>query len=448
MEYGLSGGTEKYKEIYLGWMTFDSDGNTLAYSFSYTDKTSDTLTFVPAIAGRHAFAYRLTDSDGWHYQFEDTGGIQVTGDLTGNPLSVALTWKDENDNTLNWANDQAAVNQQIYLSWEIQGGWSAYDAHFEMKPLSGEATFSWMEQSGSTGTFDFGIRKKEDLELEITVRDNHGNSKTERVTIPVAAPEMTLENSRKEQDYYLFSEMELNDWGDGVYSQAMLAVIEGVNMDGLQVSWTLEQVAGTATAELAIWETTASLMLTELPEVAEDSSWIIRCTPEGGQALQTVCTVHFLNAPAGMSLPAGWEQISMLQDDEWAADINEPILLNNVFRFTDGWYIPGSSVTTEVRWASDNFWDARNDLGSKGFSMSASDVYAVEIVVRCCNIKTVFSTLLFIRDSSGNLPPRVPEISMNAYGMYNIPGNPGFSSTMGLRLLIRPKTGLSACREY
>lgn len=228
--------------------------------------------------------------------------------------------------------------------------------------------------------------------------------------------------------------MELNDWGDGVYSQTMLADIEGVNMDGLQVSWTLEQVAGTATAELAIWETTASLMLTELPEVAEDSSWIIRCTPEGGQALQTVCTVHFLNAPAGMSLPAGWEQISMLQDDEWAADINEPILLNNVFRFTDGWYIPGSSVTTEVRWASDNFWDARNDLGSKGFSMSASDVYAVEIVVRCCNNKTVFSTLLFIRDSSGNLPPRVPEISMNAYGMCNNTGESWFFINNGLTI--------------
>lgn len=249
---------------------------------------------------------------------------------------------------------------------------------------------------------------------ETGVHDNHGNSLPHEATVPLAGELMI---SRPEQNYYLFPEAELSEWNDSAYSQARLAEINAFGLSGSDLSWNLQRVSGSAGAELDSWGEAAYLTLTELPDSAEDCVWKITCTSDNGPSLDTLCTVHFLQAPAGLGLPEGWEQVSMTEDGKWAADMDEPIQVSSVFRFANGWCVPGASVTAEASPDSAIFRENYQDLGANGFSMDAPGVYAVDIVVRCCNIECAFTVPLYIRNEDGSLPELVPEITLNAYGM-------------------------------
>lgn len=414
LNYGLSGGTGEYTDVTVGWAVYTDDE--YFQTMSDCKDASGVLTLTPTAEGRHAFWYNVTDSDGWHYQFWDkNGGILVTDDLTGEPLSLALTWKDENGKLLDWTQNKALPNEPITVSWEMTGGYTVYEGYFSMEPVSGEASFGAMGQAGATGSFDFCLMGTDDLVLEIEVHDDHGNSlPPQQVTIPIAR-ELII--NRPEQDYYLFPEAELTDCSDGVYSQSRLAEMRAVGLSGSDFSWKLQRVSGSAVAELHSWDDEAYLTLTELPDSAEDSVWKITCTSDNGLSLQTLCTVHFLQAPAGLGLPEGWELVSMSVDGKWAADVDEPIQVSDVFRFTNGWSVPGVAVTAEYSSDFALFRENYHDLGSNGFSMDAPGIYAVDIVVRCCNIECAFTVPLYIRNADGSLPELVPEVSLNAYGM-------------------------------
>lgn len=411
--YTLTGGTGEYTDVTVGWAVYNDDE--YFQTMSDCQDASGVLTLTPTAEGRHAFWYNVTDSDGWHYQFwDENGGIQVIDDLTGEPLSLALTWKDEEGKLLDWTQVKALPYQTITVSWEMTGGYTAYEGYFRMEPVSGEASFGAMGQAGATGSFDFNLMGTDDLVLEIEVHDDHGHSLPQQVTIPIAR-ELII--NRPEQDYYLFPGAELTDWSDGVYSQSRLAEMRALGLSGSDFSWSLQRVRGTAEAELHSWGEEAYLTLTELPDSAEDCVWKITCTSDNGLSLETLCTVHFLQAPAGLGLPEGWEQVSMSEDGKWTADVDEPIQVSDVFRFTNGWSVPGVAVTAEYSSDFALFRENYHDLGSNGFSMDAPGIYAVDIVVRCCNIECAFTVPLYIRNTDGSLPELVPEVSLNAYGM-------------------------------
>ena len=237
-----------------------------------------------------------------------------------------------------------------------------------------------------------------------------------------AGPELVV--SRHITDYYLFPEAEVTEYGDGVYSQIVLATVESRNLfESMNVaSWELEQTSGrSARAELSSWyqEAQTSLLLTQLPSEDDCGGWKIFCNLDDGNTLETEdLSVYFKSPPEGMTLPEGWELVSLYaQDGKWAADPGEAIRPDDVFRFTGGWTLPDASVTAEISSYSSDFWDHRTDLGSGSFSMNASGVYPVIVTLRCCNIETVFSIPLYIRDANGNLPVPVPDVSLNSYGM-------------------------------
>lgn len=416
--YALTGGTGNYTDVTVGWMVYTSKG--LIQTMSDGQAASGVLTLKPTAAGRHAFWYRVTDNDGWHYQFWDEGGVQVTGDLTDDPLSVALTWKDQDGKQLDWTQDKALPNEPITVSWEMTGGYTVYEGYFSMTRVSGEADFVDIGQAGAVGSLEFIPMGEDDLILDIEVHDDHDNSLSQRVTIPLvkdAPPVKELVIDRPEQNYYLFPDVVLAGWNDSVYSQACLANIDALGFSGSDLSWHLQQVSGSAEAELDSWGETATLTLTELPDSAEVCVWKITCTSDDGLSLDTLCTVHFWQVPAGLGLPAGWEQVSMFENEKWAADVDEPIHVSDVFRFTDGWCINETVVTVEYGWSSEMFEAHHTDLEENSFKMNAPGIYAVDIVIRCCNIECAFTVPLYIRNADGSLPELVPEVSLNAYGM-------------------------------
>lgn len=438
VDYEFTGGTGDSEINSMGWQVCDTDGSTLLWSLSSPRSTefSGTLSLNATMPGLHKFYYHVEDSDGWHYQFFDQNGILVSGDdLTGAPLSLDLFWSDENGNPVDIAQDPVQTGQKILLSWSMSGGYTAYEGYYSMTPVSGNASFSYMGQNGPTGSFEFTVKSRENLELSITVHDNHGNVLDQTVTIPVKAPDPEIRISRAEQDYYLFPDVPLAEWSESAYSTTFLTDIEAFNLYE-PVSWQLEQISGTAVAELITWEEYYTVLsLKALPSSQEDCVWTIHCVSGDGQTLGSVsCTVHFKD-PNSSKLPESWEQISMMNDGgKWVADLDESIMMDQVFRFKDGWSIPGETVTVDAASSSSNFEKNREFEPEGSFRMTESDIYPVDVSMRCCNIVCDFSVLLYVRDSSGDMPKKKPIVSMNAYGEPTQTGDTRFYFDSGLTI--------------
>ncbi|MBR1684087.1 MAG: hypothetical protein IJ708_03035 [Clostridia bacterium] len=188
----ISGGNAAYTEIHTYWSVYDDEGFQLSSNWESwgTSSTGTATLYAPSKGGTHYLSALVRCADGWEYTLEDTNhGIEVQGDTTSDPLTLQLTFKDVNDNILDWTQDEAIPGQPIFMSWVLHGGYAAYHGYLNLRPISGDTSFGYMSRSGAIGTLNFWVNENASpVILEVECDDNHGNTISQQITIPVAPP--------------------------------------------------------------------------------------------------------------------------------------------------------------------------------------------------------------------------------------------------------------------
>ena len=215
--------------------------------------------------------------------------------------------------------------------------------------------------------------------------------------------EMNIYSDFAESGYYIAQGLPLN--GSGLFSADQIFNLS-VTFDGLvQPSgnpvWTFNQTSGTASAEMVDgWSKTGkNIRLTKLPAQAETAVWHVTCK-WGGKTTETDLAMTFKEAP---SLPNGVEYTG---EGPWTVKKGEHLLMNELFRFTDGWSLDGVPVQANVYYACREFYDAVDyDYRESLYKAMTPGAYSVGIAVRCANLLWVKDTTVYFTDSNGTIPP-------------------------------------------
>ena len=189
-DYSITGYTGNLSRCEVNWGVYDQNGQRIASTRHGDRGPSGTAELdAPTVKGTHCLTASVMDGSSWTFQFEDREqggtGIEVTTDGTSAPLDITLEWTDENGNAFDWTKDRAEQDQQIFLNWEMTGGYTPYEGYLNISRMTGNTNFDAMGRDGARGTLDFTVWGSTDVMLEIEYHDDHGNSQMLQATIPI-----------------------------------------------------------------------------------------------------------------------------------------------------------------------------------------------------------------------------------------------------------------------
>ncbi|MCR4875662.1 MAG: leucine-rich repeat domain-containing protein, partial [Clostridiales bacterium] len=192
--------------------------------------------------------------------------------------------------------------------------------------------------------------------------------------------------------------------GDGLHSETLLFEVSAWFPDSEQPAedpvWTLEQTAGTASAEMTDGGNRGYkfIMLTAMPAQEETAVWHVTCE-WGGKTQETDLTMTFREAP---SLPAGVEYTG---ESPWLVPVGGNMEITGQFRFSDGWSLPGAPTEAFLGNAAPEFFTATEyDNRVSAYKAKVPGIYNVEIMVRCVNIYWYKDMTVCFTDANGVLP--------------------------------------------
>lgn len=202
-DYQITPGSSPIDCLEVGWAVYDDQGFAASVLNPEDAPLSGTVVMEdPTWKATHYVMASLQTADGWIYDMEDGDtGIEVTTDATGSPLSIELSWKDENGRTLDWNTDRPVSGQLLLMSYRLRGGYTAYDGYVSLIPVSGSTDFGAKGYAGEARTMDFHIFGTTDLVLDLEYSDGR-SSQTLQVTVPApAVPPLQLTAGRDPNIY-------------------------------------------------------------------------------------------------------------------------------------------------------------------------------------------------------------------------------------------------------
>lgn len=163
--------------------------------------------------------------------------------------------------------------------------------------------------------------------------------------------------------------------------------------------WTFEQTAGTALAEVDDGTdiNTKYIRLKTMPTQEETAVWHVTCK-WGGQTLEKDLAITFREAP---SLPTGIEYTGA---GPWKVATGERLEIDRLFRFSDGWSLPGVPVRVSLLYSSREFSDAYLFKGMDDIIAKVPGAYSARIAVQCANINLIKDMMVYFTDTDGVIP--------------------------------------------
>ena len=319
--YQITGGSGNIKENNIGWVVRDQQGSWITSTTKVNSPASGTLTLdAPSAKGTHYVEMSLKDANGWTFQAEaHDQGIEVTTDGTSEPLSISLTWKDKNGKVLDWTKDKAEQNQRIYLTWKMQGGYTPYEGYLNLNRVSGETSFLSMGNIGASGTLEFSVSGQQDAVIGIEYHDNHGNSKTQQVTIPMEKIKpvlygdyIWLDGSADEIDYTMYKGIPLTSqttvWQRSDFIKYSISNYDEMKRTyGGEPVWSVHLSTNIPGYEEKNEGQRFIGMLDSIPEQLMDAEAVLTCS-WGGQTASKTVRLHVVEP--NFQNPAGIDNVS------------------------------------------------------------------------------------------------------------------------------------------
>lgn len=423
-DYEISSGASAVSFCEVGWSVYDDVEGWVnaARGYDAMPAKGTVVMDAPTIKGTHYVQAFVHTADGWVYEMEEIRGIEVTTDGTGAPLSIDLSWSDENGNTLDWTRDRPTPNQKIYMSWVMRGGYTPYEGYLNLTPVSGSTNFGSKGYAGAARTLEFVIMGRTELVLSVEYHDNHGNSKTFQVTIPAPqAPPIQLINRLPDHNVYLgmpvyygglgpdgeltFGAIEGLEVEIGNYNELAPFAQDGQRWTNPQWSVSLPQHAP-FTYETSSWNRYFSLFPSmDLPAAPMDVAVEITCAWAGRTATTTI-TLHYLplaTVPTDHDYPT---QVRLKVGDTLEI-APQPL--------PSSWSISGYLTRVVL------FNDQMDAFAEKDTALSTSQraVYTVKkagtfvaaVMLGCDSVYMGHNVFFYVEDANGDVPPPVLELS-------------------------------------
>ena len=209
------------------------------------------------------------------------------------------------------------------------------------------------------------------------------------------------------RDYYMAGGTGFDVIRNGLYMEPQFAhcvvnyTDETAQQDPEGPQWTMEQLEGTATAEITHdpgWDVGFSdIKVRVLPEKAETDRWRVTCTWNGETWAQEIA-LEFRKVP---TLPEGVEQIGT---GDWTVEVGDIIDPKQAFRFTDGWHLDGEE-TDIILYGTNSSSATEGDVDEQGMHVEKAltpGTYSCEILLTCANLRWVQPTQLIITGEGGD----------------------------------------------
>ena len=419
-DYQITPGSSPIDCLEVGWAVYDDQGFAASVLNPEDAPLSGTVVMEdPTWKATHYVMASLQTADGWIYDMEDGDtGIEVTTDATGSPLSIELSWKDENGRTLDWNTDRPVSGQLLLMSYRLRGGYTAYDGYVSLIPVSGSTDFGAKGYAGEARTMDFHIFGTTDLVLDLEYSDGR-SSQTLQVTVPApAVPPLQLTAGR---DPNIYLGMPVYYGGLGADASLTHGAIECLwveiqqysvlqNAYGGEPRWSYSVPANApfTVTETATWENSFNLWPSmDLPSAPMDVPVTFTCS-WGGETASATVTMHYVNLPNGIA-PT---------DNDYPTAVH--LKVGDTFTIAPdpvpaGWSIPGwphHVVVFDEQMSAFATPDAKNRTSqTKVFTANKAGTFPAAVMIAADTVYMGHNVVFYVADASGHVPAPVLELN-------------------------------------
>ena len=415
----------------VGWSLFDNtEEETSARNYDGNMPTSGTVYLQdPSLKTMHYVCAYLTTDD-WYFEVENrTDGIDVITDGTSEPLSIDLIFKDEDGNVLDLNTFKAAMNQRIYMSWQMHGGYTAYEGYLNLTPKKGQTNFRSKGYAGAARQLDFMMQDREELVLTVEYHDDHGNSESMDITIQAAPLSLKLREDYPWMpwnsdiiDFPIYLGLPLGgadvyQWSD-LIKVAVYNYQEMANEYGGEPTWQVTRTDNNAGTLDFDWDEEYNEgpgwriygQLNSMPTAPMEAELRVDCS-WGGQTASKTIKVHVIQPD--FQFPTGLDNLPNPFETQVGQIIRlEPTLL------PAGWNGNGYASTTFLPQGLWEFADWNEGVHPSEYVIRDAGIYTATVGLQTGTIMVTKPITFRVKDANGVIPPNRLENSEEEYTWY------------------------------